>query len=86
MKLNKSFIHHQLDDQAVIVPTGAAEFHGLVQGNKTLAAIAECLSKDTTEEEIVNTLCERYDGDREIIKADVHSAVERLREIGAIDE
>ena len=86
MKLNKSFIHHQLDGQAVIVPTGEANFHGLIQGNKTLSAIAECLTADTTEEEIVDTLCARFDGDRELIKADVHEAVKQLKEIGAIDE
>lgn len=86
MKLNVNFIHHQLDGQAVIVPTAGADFHGLVQGNKTLGAIAACLQQDTTEEEIVNTLCARFDGDREVIKADVAEVVKKLREIGAIDE
>lgn len=86
MRLNKHFVPHELDGQAVIVPVGDADFHGLVQGNKTLAAIAECLASDTTEEEIVNTLCERFDGDREEIKADVNEAIRRLRQIGAIDE
>ena len=83
MILNKNFIYHQLDGQAVIVPTAAADFHGLVQGNKTLSVIAECLAHETTEEEIVDTLCERFDGDREMIKADVADAVKRLKEIGA---
>ena len=57
-----------------------------MQGNKTLSVIAECLAHETTEEEIVDTLCERFDGDRELIKADVADAVKRLKEIGAIDE
>ena len=86
MKLNENFIHHQLDDQSLIVPTGAADFHGLIQGNKTLAVIAECLQNDTTEEEIVDTLCARFDGDREDIRTDVHEAIRRLREIDAIDD
>lgn len=86
MKLNKHFVAHQMDGQAVIVPTADAPFHGLVQGNKTLAAIADCLQQDVTEEGIVNALCARFDGDREIIKADVAEAVMRLKEIGAIDE
>ena len=86
MKLNDSFIHHQIDDETLIVPTGAANFHGLIQGNKTLAAIAECLMHDTTEEEIVDSLCARFDGDREIIAADVAEAVRSLKSIGAIDE
>ena len=86
MKLNRNFLHHQIDGQAVIVPTAGSDFHGLVQGNKTLAVIAECLLRDTTEEEIVEALCERFDGDREDIKLDVAQALKKLREIGAIDE
>ena len=86
MKLNNNFVHHQIDGQTVIVPTASADFHGLVQGNKTLAAIVECLENDTTEEQIVDTLCARYDGNPEDIRADVHEAIQKLREIGAIDE
>ena len=86
MKLNERFICHQIDGQTVIVPTSGAGFHGLIQGNKTLAAIAECLNHDTTEEEIVDTLCARFNGNREDIKANVAEAINRLKEIGAIDE
>ena len=85
MKLNENFIHHRLGDETLIVPTGEAGFHGLVEGNKTLSAIAECLMHDTTEEEIVDTLCMRYDADREIIAADVAEAISRLKAIGALD-
>ena len=86
MKLNDTFVQHNMDGQTVIVPTAGADFHGLIQGNKTLAVIADCLKQDVTEEEIVDTLCTRFDGDREVIKADVAEAVKKLKEIGAIDE
>lgn len=86
MKLNKNFIHHQFDGETVIIPTAGADFHGLIQGNKTLSAITECLMQDTTEEEIVDSLCAQFDGDRKDIKADVAEAVKKLKEIGAIDE
>ena len=86
MKLKDTFVQHNMDGQTVIVPTAGADFHGLIQGNKTLAVIADCLKQDTTEEEIVDTLCARFDGDREIIKADVAEAIKKLKEIGAIDE
>ena len=56
MKLKSCFIHHQFDGETVIVPTAGADFHGLIQGNKTLAAIVECLSNDVTEDEIVDSL------------------------------
>ena len=86
MKLNQHFLAHNVAGQTVIVPTAGAEFHGLIQGNKTLSAIAECLKNDVTEDEIVDTLCTRFDGDREDIADDVHEAIGRLRKIGAIDE
>ena len=86
MKINNSFVYHQLDGEAVIVPTAGSDFHGLIQGNKTLAAIADCLKSDTTEEQIVDTLCERFDADRETVKADVAEAVKKLKQIGAIVE
>ena len=70
MKLNEKFIRHQFDSRTVIVPATEANFRGLIQGNKTFSAIAECLTHDTTEEEIVDTLCARFDGDREDVKAD----------------
>ena len=86
MKMNHHFLTHELGGETVIVPTAGADFHGLIQGNKTLAVIADCLKQDTTEEEIVDTLCARFDGDREVIKADVAEAVKKLKEIGAIDD
>ena len=86
MKLNHHFLSHELAGQTVIVPTAGADFHGLIQGNKTLSAIAECLKNDVTEQEIVDALCLRFDGKREDIEADVHEAVRRLRAIGAIDD
>ena len=86
MKLNENFIRHQVGGETLIVPTGGAYFHGLIQGNKTLSAIAECLTTDTTEDKIVDALCARFDGDREEIKADVAEAISKLRAIGAIDD
>ena len=85
MKLNANFIHHQLDGQAVIVPTAGADFHGLVQGNKTLSAIADCLKQDTTEEAIVAALAARFHGSADDMREDVASALEQLRKIGALE-
>ncbi len=86
MKLNRNFISHTIDGESVLVPTADADFHGLVQGNKSVGVILECLEKDTTEEEIIDALSERFSGDREIMRADVADVISKLREIGAIDE
>lgn len=86
MKLNKDFILHKMDDLTLLVPTSSADFHGLIQGNQTIGTILECLSEDTTEEKIVEALQEKYEGSREDMEEDVHSVVEKLKKIGAIDE
>ena len=64
MKLNKNFISHTIDGQTVVVPTAGADFHGLVQGNKTVAVILECLENETTEEAITEELYKRFNGDK----------------------
>ncbi len=86
MKLKQEFITHQTDAEAVLIPTGKAEFSGILRGNRTLGMILSLLTLDRTEEEIVSTLLERCDASREQVSADVRKAVECLREIGALDE
>lgn len=86
MKLNPDFLTHTMDGAALVVPTAEAPFHGLVQGNKTVGVILECLEHDTTEQEIVDTLCERYEGDRAEMAQDVADVIAKLRGIGAIDD
>ena len=49
MKLNHNFIVHNTGDETLLVPTAEAPFHGLIQGNKTLEFILNCLQEDTTE-------------------------------------
>ena len=85
MKLNKNYICSQIDGGTFIVPTSAADFQGVVRGNKTFDFIAECLQRETTEEEITEKLLARFAGDEEVIRADVAKAIRRLSEIGAID-
>lgn len=86
MKLNKNFLTHSIAGQTVLIPVAEAEFHGLVQGNKSVEVIFQCLQKGTTEEEIVEEMCRRYDGDRAVIRADVADTIKKLKSIGAIDE
>ncbi len=86
MKLNQNFVKHTIDGQTVVVPTAGADFHGLVQGNKTVEVILNCLESDTTEEAIADELYNRFDGDKKVMRADVHDVITKLREIGAIDD
>lgn len=85
MKLRPEFITHLTKDEAILVPLGNADFHGIVRGNATLGSILELLKQETTEEQIAEAMSREYDAPKETIAADVHRVVEQLRGIGAID-
>ena len=86
MKLKDDFITQDIDDTQFLVPVGAESFNGIVRSNETAAFIVNCLKKETTEEGIVDAMCEKYDAPRETIASDVARIVETLRGIGAITE
>ncbi|SDA18470.1 Coenzyme PQQ synthesis protein D (PqqD) [Ruminococcus sp. YE71] len=86
MKLSNGFIAHTEDGERVLVSTGAADFSGLVRANPTAAFIIDRLIEGTTEEELVDKLCEKYDAPREVIAADAAKMIAQLREIGAVED
>ena len=86
MKLNEHFVVYSLNGDTVLVPTAAAPFHGLGEGNETVGVILRCLTRETTQEEIVDALAERFDGNRDEMAQDVSSVIAKLRQIGAIEE
>lgn len=85
MKLNKNFLVHKTGNETIVVPTGKANFSGVIRGNETLGTILDLLKKDTTEEKVIAAMRKEYDAPEGVIEADVRSTVSRLREIGAID-
>lgn len=86
MKLSHDFIVHTIGEDTMLVPLGNAPFRGLAKGNRSVEVILGCLQHDTTEEEIVRTLQDRFDGDPEEMRADVAEVLAQLRSIGALDE
>lgn len=86
MKLKSTFISQDIDDTRFLVPVGGEAFSGLVRGNRSAAFILDRLKENTTEEQIVDAMCEKFDAPRETIAADVREVLEKLRGIGAIEE
>jgi hypothetical protein len=86
MRLNKDFIYRKVGSDSVLVPVGSSSFSGMVKGNATTGELIECLKEDMTEEQMIERLLEKYDAPREIIAADVANVLNKLRQIGAIEE
>ena len=60
MKLKDTYITHDSDGEQILLDTSSS-FAGLIRNNKTAAFIVECLKEDTTQENIVETMLEKYD-------------------------
>lgn len=86
MKLNKNFIIHKTSSETILVPTGEADFSGIVRGNDTLYVILELLKDETDETKIVTAIQNKFDAPNEAIINDVKKAIAELRKIGALDE
>ena len=85
MKLRKEFLAHDTNGKSYLISTSDADFKGIVEGNRTLGIILDLLQTDTTEDQIVSAMLERFDASAEQIRADVQYAVSELRRIGALE-
>ena len=87
MKLKYHFEKMEMDREILMVPVGdgADQFHGILKVNETAADILQALEKDTTEEQIVDALYEKYEISREDLAAVVQKQVKELAEAGLID-
>lgn len=86
MKLKDGFVTHEMGDEQILVATGNANFAGMVRSNPTAGFIVDCLKEDTTREEIIGKMLDKYDVTREIVAADVDKIIAKLRGINALDE
>lgn len=85
MKLKPDFITHESDDEQIMVSTGDSGFFGMVRSNNTAAFIIDCLKQETTEEQIVDAMANRFEAPKTVIAKDVARVLQTLREIGAIE-
>ena len=85
MKLKSNFISHNTSDESYLVPTSNADFSGMVKGNKTLGAIIDLLKEETTRDQVVAAMKERFDAPEGAIERDVDHVIEELTKIGALE-
>lgn len=84
MKLKDSFIIYTEGDDNILMDA-SAKFSGMAHCNPTVGFILECLKTETTQEEIVAKMLEKYDADEETISKDVSRVLDELRKIGAFE-
>ena len=85
MKLKNDFVTHEADGQQLMISAGGS-FNGMVRSNGTAAAIIDLLKTETTREDVILAMLDKYDVDRAVLEPDVDKVIDALRGIGAIDE
>ena len=85
MKIRSNFITHNSSDESYLVPTSGAEFSGIIRGNKTLGAIIDLLKEETTRDQVVAAMKDRYEAPEGAIERDVDRVISELQKIGALE-
>ncbi|MGN0647088.1 MAG: PqqD family protein [Oscillospiraceae bacterium] len=84
MKLKESFVTHKNKDDYMMIDA-SGKFAGLIHSNATTAFIVECLRTETTREEIIQKMLEKYDADETAVARDVDRIIDAFKRIGAVD-
>lgn len=85
MKLKESFVTHKNKDDYMMIDA-SGKFAGLIHSNATTAFIVDCMRTETTREEIIQKMLDKYDADETDVAKDVDKIINALKSIGAVDE
>ncbi len=88
MRLKYAYEIMEVEGQSFAVPLEDCEkdFGGMIRLSKSAKVIFELLREDTDEEKIVECMGRRFDAPRDVLAADVHSVIEKLRAGGLIGD
>lgn len=84
MRINEDFIKNKIGDECVLVPIGDGYRNGLFTLNETAERIFDLLSEEKEHDEIVATLCEEYDTDKQTAEEYVNDYILQLRKAGIL--
>ena len=87
MRLKYHFEFTDVENEIIAVPVGegANDIHGVLKLNPTGKEIMELLMSDTSVENIVSALDDKYEDERENLVSYVQTTVETLKNAGLIE-
>ena len=88
MKLRGEFVVRQVMDCVTAIPVGstALKLNGMILLNDVSRVIWECLSGETTVQEIVQAITERFEVSDQEAEMDVKEFLDKLRQAQLLDE
>ena len=86
MKLKASVIVQEMDGRFVLIDADSGEdrFRGIINMNRTAAFIARLLEKETTKEDIVKALTDKYDVSPEVADANAQKVIDQFLKVGLL--
>lgn len=84
MKIKDGFMLREIAGQWVVVPLGArvVEFNSIMTLTESGAILWRLMEKGTNEEEMVGALMTEYKVEKELVKGDIHSFIENVKDKG----
>lgn len=88
MRIKKGFAKREIAGSNIVVPVGknSLEFNGMITLNDSGSFFWDCLSRDTTIDEVVKKVTSEYDVDAERAKKDVEAFVKMLEENNLLEK
>ncbi|MDO5560476.1 MAG: PqqD family protein [Oscillospiraceae bacterium] len=88
MKLKNGMITDDSNGEFIAVATGEASryFNGLIRSNSTADYILRKLMTETTKEELLESVLDKYDVDDDTASGDIDKILMQLRELHLLDE
>ncbi len=86
MKLKDIFEEELIGADKVMVSLDDTILNGIVRANETASYILSCLKNETTEEQIISNVCQRYNVNVELAQKGVVKMLSQLRELNLIEE
>lgn len=88
MKIKQNYLLSEIEGEYIVIAVGNTEsnFNGYLKLNKTSKFLWDCLEKQTTLEDVIERLKNKYSIDPEIAKNDVENFINSLHAVHALEE
>ena len=88
MKIKKDFICRVVAGEKIVMAVGqtSVSFHSILRLNDSSYLLWQKLEQGADEAELVRALTDAYEVDRERAAGDAKSFVDRLRELGCLED
>ncbi len=88
MRIKKGFAKRKIAGSNIVVPVGknSLEFNGMITLNDSGSFFWDCLSEDTTVDEVVKKVTAEYDVDSERARKDIETFIKMLDENNLLEK